>query len=105
MCTRARSSTRHGGERRPHPIIEGVTGAQTPDLRMAHRLEPLLRPRSIAVVGATPRAGAVGQRTLLNVREGGFGGPLYAVNPRYEDVLGVPCFASLRDLPQPVEQV
>jgi acyl-CoA synthetase (NDP forming) len=72
---------------------------------MAHRLDPLLRPRSIAVVGATPREGAVGQRTVLNLREGGFGGPLYAVNPRYDEVCGVPCFSSLRELPQPVEQV
>jgi acyl-CoA synthetase (NDP forming) len=72
---------------------------------MTHRLDPLLRPRSIAVVGATPRAGAVGQRTVLNLLQGGFAGPLYAVNPRYTEVAGVRCFPSLAALPEQVEQV
>jgi acetate---CoA ligase (ADP-forming) len=72
---------------------------------MAHRLDPLLRPRSIAVVGATPRPGTVGQRCVLNLQQGGFAGALYAVNPNYQDVCGVPCFASLTALPQPVEHV
>jgi acyl-CoA synthetase (NDP forming) len=72
---------------------------------MAHRLEPLLRPRSIAVVGATERAGTVGRTTVHNLLKGGYAGALFAVNPRYESVLGVPCFPNLAALPQPVEHV
>jgi len=72
---------------------------------MPHRLEPLLRPRSIAVVGATERAGTVGRTTIENLLKGGFAGPLFAVNPRYESVLGVPCLPNLAALPQPVEHV
>jgi acyl-CoA synthetase (NDP forming) len=72
---------------------------------MAHRLDPLLRPRSIAVVGATPRPNAVGSRTVLNLLQGGFDGSLYAVNPRYEDVCGVRCYPSLSALPERVEHV
>src|SRR5215470_6570861 len=72
---------------------------------MAHRLEPLLRPRSIAVIGATERAGTVGRTTVENLLKGKYAGPLFAVNPRYESVLGVACFASLAALPQPVEHV
>jgi len=72
---------------------------------MAHRLDPLLRPRSIAVVGATPRANSVGNRTVLNLQQGGFDGPLYAVNPRYGEVCGLRCYASLAALPARVEHV
>ncbi len=72
---------------------------------MPHRLEPLLRPRSIAVLGATERAGTVGRTTVTNLLKGGFEGPLLAVNPRYASVCGVPCFPSLAALPEPVEHV
>ena len=72
---------------------------------MAHRLEPLLRPRSIAVLGATEREGTVGRHTLENLLKGGFEGGLYAVNPGRKSVLGVPCYPALDALPEPVEQV
>ena len=72
---------------------------------MAHRLDPLLRPQSIAVLGATERAGTVGRITVENLLNGGYEGRLYAVNPGRDAVLGVPCFASLAALPEPVEHV
>ena len=72
---------------------------------MAHRLDPLLRPRSIAVLGATEREGTVGRNTVENLLKGGYEGRLYAVNPGRNAVLGVPCFASLAALPEPVEHV
>jgi len=72
---------------------------------MPHRLEPLLGPRSIAVVGATERAGTVGRTAVTNLLKGEFDGPLFAVNPRYQSVCGVPCFTSLATLPEPVEHV
>jgi acyl-CoA synthetase (NDP forming) len=72
---------------------------------MAHRLDPLLRPRSIAVLGATEREGTVGRHTVENLLKGGYGGGLYAVNPGRQSVLGVPCHSSLAMLPEPVEHV
>ena len=72
---------------------------------MPHRLDPLLRPRSIAVLGATEREGTVGRNALENLLKGGFEGRLFAVNPGRESVLGVPCFPSLAALPEPVEHV
>ena len=72
---------------------------------MAHRLDPLLRPRSIAVLGATEREGTVGRHTIENLLKGGYEGGLYAVNPGRKSVLGVPCYPSLDELPEPVEHV
>jgi acyl-CoA synthetase (NDP forming) len=72
---------------------------------MPHRLDPLLRPRSIAVVGASEREGTVGRNSIENLLRGGFEGRLFAVNPGRTSVLGVPCFPSLAALPEPVEHV
>ena len=48
----------------------------------AASLEPLLAPRSAAVVGAVSRPGSIGRRILLNIRDAGFAGALYAVEPQ-----------------------
>jgi acyl-CoA synthetase (NDP forming) len=72
---------------------------------MPHRLDSLLRPRSIAVVGASEREATVGRNTIENLQKGGFEGRLYAVNPGRSSVLGVPCFPALANLPEPVEHV
>ncbi len=72
---------------------------------MSHRLDPLLRPRSIAVLGASEREDTVGNQVILNLQQGGFSGPLYAINPTRESVHGLPCYKRLADLPETVEQV
>jgi acyl-CoA synthetase (NDP forming) len=72
---------------------------------MAHRLDPLLRPQSIAVLGASEREGTVGRNTVENLLKGGYEGGLYAVNPGRKSVLGVPCYPTLAMLPEPVEHV
>lgn len=62
-------------------------------------LNALLRPRSVAVVGASDRAN-VGGRIFRNMQARGFAGPLYAVNPNYETVGGHRCFPDLAALPE-----
>lgn len=70
-----------------------------------HRLQPLVAPRSVAVVGATAREGAVGNEVLTNLMRGRYPGALYAVNPGYDNVLGIPCFPTLTALPEAPEHV
>ena len=64
---------------------------------------PLLRPRSVAVVGASRRRGTVGRAILHNIVAGGFTGPVYAVSPHAQTIEGVPCVASVDDLPEQVD--
>ena len=68
-------------------------------------LRPLLRPRSVAVVGVSRRRATLGRAILHNIVTGGFAGPVYAVNPRAQtpEMDGVPCVASVDDLPGPVD--
>jgi acyl-CoA synthetase (NDP forming)/GNAT superfamily N-acetyltransferase len=63
-------------------------------------LESLLAPRSVAVVGAVHRPGSIGRRILLNIRDAGFAGPLYAVEQQAGDVEGIPCVPSAAELPE-----
>jgi len=68
-----------------------------------HYLAALFEPRSVALVGASERADKVGGRVLENLRSGGYGGALFAVNPKYAAVRGVPCVPSVDRLPEPVD--
>ena len=60
----------------------------------------LLRPRSVAVVGASERDGSYAGETLLNLRAAGFAGPVWGVNPNREEAHGFPCLPSLSALPE-----
>jgi len=68
-----------------------------------HRLDPLLTPRSIAVVGASERPGSVGSGMIEGLQACEFSGPIHAVNPKYDSIHGLPCFASLKDIPEAVD--
>lgn len=71
---------------------------------MSHlNLDKLLSLSSIAVVGASERSDAIGSRVINNLRAMGFSGPIYPVNPRYTEVCGLPCHASLSALPERVD--
>ncbi|MFI2435908.1 GNAT family N-acetyltransferase [Streptomyces sp. NPDC018693] len=62
-------------------------------------LRPLLRPEAVAVVGAGRRAGSIGRAVLHHLKDGGFTGRLFAVNPGAVNILGVPCHPSVAALP------
>jgi acetyltransferase len=62
-------------------------------------LEYALRPRSIAVIGASDRAGSAGQKVTENVLDAGFGGPVYLINPHHREVADRECFPSIAALP------
>jgi acyl-CoA synthetase (NDP forming)/GNAT superfamily N-acetyltransferase len=63
-------------------------------------LESLLAPRSVAVIGAGHRPGSVGRTILLNIRDAGFSGRVYAVSPHAGDIKGIPCVPSVAALPE-----
>ncbi len=68
-------------------------------------MDRLLHPRSIAIVGASERPNTYSSETLLNLRRLGFEGEVWGVNPRRSSVYGLPCFASLSDLPSAPDAV
>lgn len=70
---------------------------------LAAWLEPMLSPRSIAIVGASDRVGSFGRSTLEQTIAGGFPGEIYPVNPRLTEIHGLRCYPSLADLPHPAD--
>ncbi|HEX6704838.1 MAG TPA: bifunctional acetate--CoA ligase family protein/GNAT family N-acetyltransferase [Albitalea sp.] len=63
-------------------------------------LDQLLEPKSVAVIGASDRAGSVGATVWRNLRAGHFAGPIRAVNPRHRVLDGEAVFARTADLPE-----
>lgn len=72
---------------------------------MTHKLTPLMSPRAVALVGASPRPDSPGNDMLRMLRKSGFGGGVYPINPKYPEVEGWRCFPSLAALPEKVDHV
>ncbi len=66
-------------------------------------VEKLLRPRSVAVIGASRDPSKIGHQVLKNILSSGFRGAVYPVNPNASEVLGLRCYASVLDVPGPVD--
>lgn len=66
----------------------------------AHHLDRLLRPASVAVIGASDAVGKVGYTVLRNLKTYGFPGALYAVNAGRETVQGFKCYPNMEALPE-----
>jgi acetyltransferase len=59
-------------------------------------------PKGIALIGATPRTNTGGHSLLVNLTLG-YDGPIYPVNPRYPEIIGLPCYPAVADVPGPVD--
>ena len=65
-------------------------------------LTPLLRPNSLAVVGASDHPRSVGSGLMASIAAAGFTGRVYPVNPTHQTIAGLPAYASVAKLPEPV---
>ena len=71
----------------------------------SHPLDPLFLPHSVAVIGASERAGSVGRSVLWNLLSSPFGGTVFPVNAKRSNVLGIKAYPSVRELPDKVDLV
>lgn len=79
-----------------------VARAAGPTTGPSTGLDRLLHPESVAVIGASARPGFP-SRALANLIEHGFDGAIYPVNPNYEELSGLRCYASLEAIGAPVD--
>jgi acetyltransferase len=70
-----------------------------------HTLHRLFEPQSVALVGASEKAGSVGRQVLQNLVGGNFQGDIYPVNPNYDSLMGLSCYPSLRDIDHSIDLV
>jgi acetyltransferase len=66
-------------------------------------LDAIFKPRSVAVIGATDKAGSVGRSILWNLISSPFGGTVYPVNPNRPSVLGIRAYRNMREIPEQVD--
>ncbi len=66
-------------------------------------LENLFNPKSVAIIGASQTPGKVGYALLENMKSFGFKGPIYPVNPKAKEILGLKCYPDIKSLPDGVD--
>ena len=70
---------------------------------MTVNLDAFFRPRGVAVIGASAHPAKIGGRRFRTLVEGGYRGGIYPVNPRAGEILGHRVYASISDVPDPVD--
>lgn len=74
-----------------------------PRARTGLALDRLLRPKSVVIVGASEKPGALGASVLANLERNGFAGDIHLINPKRETIGGRPCLPSVEALPEGVD--
>ncbi|MGI4857562.1 MAG: acetate--CoA ligase family protein [Janthinobacterium lividum] len=73
------------------------------DHATSHAIGRLLRPRTVAIVGASATPGALGASVLANLRRMGFSGSIHLINPKRDQIDGMPCLQSIDALPEGID--
>ena len=86
------------------PTEEAFAALYERDRKAAARsMQHLLRPKSVAVIGASRTRGTVGHELVRNLLGGDFQGPVYPVNPTATHIVSLPCFPSIEAVPGEVD--
>ena len=64
-------------------------------------LDNILKPKSVAVIGASTDPFKWGHMLLNAIMKSGFKGPIYPINPRADEILGIKCYSSVKDIGEP----
>ena len=75
------------------------------DVKGRASIERLLNPKSVAIAGVSATPGSLAGIVLDNLRRFGFAGALHLIHPKRDEVQGMPCVRSIRDLPYGVDCV
>ncbi len=81
--------------------VTGPVGPPTPE-ELA-RLDPILRPKSVAIIGASPRPGSIGHEVMHNIVDADFNGVVYPVNPKAPFIQSMKAYRSVLEIPDPID--
>ena len=68
-----------------------------------HILDKFFKPESIAIVGASSKENSIGRILIENLQKDGFPGSIYPINPKRGEILGIPAFPSITDVPASID--
>lgn len=87
-----------------------VTSYDQPEARQQHSREEIvaamnriMRPKAVAVIGASAEAGKIGNSVMKNLIDGGYKGEIYPVHPKAGEILGYKAYRSVKDIPGEVD--
>nr|WP_062337031.1 acetate--CoA ligase family protein [Herbidospora sakaeratensis] len=104
-----------------NPVFASANGAVAADVRIILSAEPpvetpripreeilakmnrIFRPRAVAVIGASGETGKIGNSVMRNLINGGFRGNIYPINPKSSEILGLPAYPSIADVPGEID--
>jgi acetyl coenzyme A synthetase (ADP forming)-like protein len=104
-----------------NPVLATASGAIAADIRLIldpapaparpqhtredilESMERLMKPRAIAVIGASAEQGKIGNSVMRNLVDGGFAGEIYPINPKADEILGRKAYPSILDVPGEVD--
>ncbi len=69
----------------------------------AASIEALLKPKSVAVIGASRREGSIGNKIFTNLLDASFKGPVFPINPQADVISAVKAYKTILDVPEPVD--
>jgi acetyl coenzyme A synthetase (ADP forming)-like protein len=84
----------------PHPQPERYRPSHDDIVRAMNRI---MKPDSVAVIGASPEAGKIGNSVMKNLINGGYQGKIYPIHPKADEILGVKAFKSVKDVPGDID--
>ncbi|MHB8068780.1 MAG: CoA-binding protein, partial [Desulfobaccales bacterium] len=64
-----------------------------------HILDKFFKPKSVAIVGASSKENSIGRILIENLQKDGFPGNIYPINPKSEEILGIPAFPAITAAP------
>ncbi|PYV27307.1 MAG: acetyl CoA synthetase subunit alpha [Acidobacteria bacterium] len=89
---------------KPKPVTVSSSEPAHDILRQGqHALDVFFEPHTVAVIGATEKAGSVGRTILRNLISSPFGGTVFPVNPKRPSILGIKAYPSVAALPEKVD--
>ncbi|MFD1937219.1 acetate--CoA ligase family protein [Nonomuraea mangrovi] len=103
-----------------NPVFAGPDGAVAADVRVLigepqpererlprelilEQMSRIFKPRSVAVIGASAEQGKIGNSVMRNLINGGYQGQIFPINPKADDIMGLPAYKSVADVPFDVD--
>ncbi|GAA1302769.1 acyl-CoA synthetase [Planotetraspora silvatica] len=82
------------------PVVEPV---RLPRDQILASMNRIFKPRSVAVIGASGETGKIGNSVMRNLINGGYRGHIYPINPKAPEILGLPAYPGIADVPGDVD--
>jgi acetyl coenzyme A synthetase (ADP forming)-like protein len=84
----------------PHPLPARYRPSHDEIVRSMNHI---MKPDSVAVIGASPEAGKIGNSVMKNLINGGYQGKIYPIHPKADEIMGHKAYRSVKDVPGDID--